>query len=652
MCGIAGIISRAPLDPDAVERVSRMGETLIHRGPDGAGTIEAEQVAITMRRLSIIDLGTGWQPLYNEDRSISLVCNGEIYNYVELREKLRARGHRFQTGSDCETIAHLYEEYGDRCVEHLRGMFAIALWDSRRKRVLLARDRMGEKPLYLSERDGMLIFGSELKTMLSSGDVEFRIDPRAIDLYFHYQWVPEPLTPIAGVRKLPAAHVMTVDLDPWSVQERCYWRMEDAPPLDGDPARLIRAELETISEIVIRSDVPVGIALSGGLDSSAIAVLATRKYPEAMHAFSVGYETGGHTDERADARALAQHLGMPFHEVEVSAREMSEAFSDIIYWRDDPIADMSGYNYFAIARAARERNVPVLLQGQGGDELFWGYWFLHEAVRQSERKARRNGSVVSSLRDYLRLTLPKTRPRRAPLEWAVSLAGLRSSWDNFQRDRLSPRERLVFYNLTPEFQTASRQVSRLYSSRFQQSLGDSTPFDLFTLPQPWPALDILITRLICETYLLENGIAQGDRLSMASSVELRLPLVDYRLVETVIGLRKAHSDLGLSPKAWFRQAIQDVVPEWVRKRPKRGFQPPVRAWNRALFERHGHLLNDGMLAQLGILEGDACRRLAQGPIALLEGVPLSFRALVLEVWCRRFSALAKSTASTSLQPLS
>ncbi|MGB8507357.1 MAG: hypothetical protein WCD76_03050, partial [Pyrinomonadaceae bacterium] len=261
MCGISGIVSRQKVTPEEVSRVAAMSRALIHRGPDGAGEFRAQHVAFAARRLSIIDLEGGAQPLYNEDRSLALVANGEIYNHVELRRRLEALGHRFATGSDCESILHAYAEYGADCVRHLRGMFAFAIWDEARGRVLLARDAMGEKPLYLYERDGSLVFASEMKALLRSGRVPFELDPAAVNLYFHYQYVPEPRTAIKGVRKLNAAHLLVIDVEPWRVEERCYWRMEDAPPIEGDAPALIRDELETVSELVTRADVPVGVAL-------------------------------------------------------------------------------------------------------------------------------------------------------------------------------------------------------------------------------------------------------------------------------------------------------------------------------------------------------------------------------------------------------
>lgn len=635
MCGISGIITSHPLSTKARDQVVRLNAILAHRGPDGSGEFHDIRIALAMRRLSIIDLTSGWQPLYNEDRSLVLIANGEIYNFVELRVQLKARGHCFSTGSDCETILHLYEENGTDCVHQLRGMFAFALWDSRRQCLVLARDRMGEKPLYLYEQDGQLIFASELKALLRSKLVPFELDPVSVNLYLHYQYVPEPKTPIKGLRKLPAAHILTVDVDTWQIKETCYWRMEDAPPISGDPAELIRAELETISELVIRSDVPVGVALSGGLDSSAIAALAHQKYPGTMHAFSVGYSGVPATDERAEAKALADYYRMPYHEADLDITDMVAFFPELVYCRDDPIADISGYGYYALSKLAREHNVPVLLQGQGGDELFWGYPWVRQAVRESLQKSDPGPKDRMALIDYLAPEFPVDWSRKGLWNWGRSLAGLRTGWLRYVRQKLSSPERMIFYDLTPDFQAACNGMNDIYTRTFVESLNGGTAFDLFTLVRPWPKVDILMTRLICQTYLLENGITQGDRLSMASSIELRLPLVDHRLVETVIGLRKFQTDYHLEPKAWFKAALKGILPDWVMTRPKRGFTPPVRAWHRALFAQYGSMLGEGYLVQAGILRHKSARALASGPFPLGAVAPLSFKALVLEMWCRQ-----------------
>ena len=640
MCGISGLISREPVGSREISSVEAMNQALGHRGPDSKGQIQDTHIVLAVRRLRIIDLPGGDQPLYNEDRSLVLIANGEIYNFLELRSELIAQGHQFRTGSDCESIIHLYEQYGSDCVHYLRGMFAFALWDSRRQRLLLARDRMGEKPLYLYERPGQLIFASELKALLKSGLVPFELDPIAINSYFYYFYVPEPATPIAEVRKLSAAHMLTIDVKPWQMQETCYWRMEDAPFLDGDPVERVRAELETTCELAIRSDVPVGIALSGGLDSSAIAALTTQKYPGRIHAFSVGYPGRPRRDERVYAKAVADYLDMPFHEVELPVEDMVTFFPELVYWRDDPIADISGYGYFSVMKLAREHGVPVMMQGQGGDEIFWGYRALRNDAHELRLKAALLRKGKGALIDYLKPKLPDAWSRRDLEDWVKSLAGLRTGWKRFQRHRASPPERMVFSEIEPYLPRTCKELRQVCTGRFLESVDDTSIFELFTLPQWWSQIDVQVTRLICQTYLLENGIAQGDRLSMASSVELRLPLVDYRLVEVVMGLRKTESDFRLPPKAWLKAAVKDLLPEWVMHRPMWGFSPPIHLWHDALFASHGSTLEEGYLVQEGILESAGARELAKGSYPRGNGVPLSFKALVLETWCRKFSHLA------------
>jgi asparagine synthase (glutamine-hydrolysing) len=632
VCGIAGIISAQPLSIDQHEQVVRMNEALVHRGPDGTGTYFGSHATLAMRRLSIIDLTGGWQPLYNEDKSLALIANGEIYNFIELRARLESRGHRFRSNSDVEVVVHLYEEYGERCVEHLRGMFAFALWDERRKCLFLARDRMGEKPLYLYEQDQVLYFASELKALLRTGVIDFQLDPSAVYQYFHFQYVPEPMTLIKGIRKLPAGTTLTISPHPWSLTGSMYWQMEDAPQLNVEPVSAIRAELERVSELIVRSDVPVGVALSGGLDSGALAALAARAYPGRLTAFTVGYEGRPRYDERLEAKAMADYLEIPLHEVEIKTEDMVAAFPSLVFRTDDPIADIASYGYDAVMNAARAHDVPVMLAGQGGDELFWGYPWMTEALSQTIRKARWQSEGRPELTQYIGLKLPSTKSRWDLVDWCWSGAGLRSSYRQFLRDRQNPKDRIVFFEHSPWFRVVRDAIPSILTDRFRNSIYEMELWKPFAFPHPWPSPDILFTRLICDTYLLGNGIAQGDRLSMASSVELRLPLVDYRLVETVIGLRKAHPDHALPPKAWFKQAVKDLVPDWLLHRPKRGFQPPGREWMQGVKARYGHTLEDGLLVQHSILRPEVARAMLTqspgDPLALL-----TFTALVLEYWC-------------------
>ncbi|XAT72672.1 asparagine synthase (glutamine-hydrolyzing) [Rhodopseudomonas sp. P1] len=614
---------------DDADLLDRMLGAMVHRGPDGQGTYLGDRAAIGMRRLSIIDLTGGWQPLYNEDKSLALVANGEIYNFVELTQELIARGHRFSTHSDCEVILHLYEEEQENCLRHLRGMFAFALVDIKRGTVFIARDRMGEKPLYLHETQDSLLFASEMKSLLSSGRVPFELDPGSVNDYFHYQYVPEPRTPLRAVRKLPRAHYLKVDLASWKVEQHKYWDMEDAPPVEGDPSELVRAELEKISELLIRADVPVGVALSGGLDSSAIAALAARKYPGTMHAFSVGYPGRPPNDERNNAKALADLLGMPFHEIELTTPELVAHFEQMNFERDDPIADISGFGYYSVNKAARAQGIPVLLQGQGGDEIFWGYEWVKDAALATDNMQNPGSQRREpfNLKRFVKTSLRRLSGAHRPAPASVPKAA---------------GHRPIFHELAPDFRMALTDLRSNFTGRFIEQLGSASAYDFFTFDKPWKQSDILITRLISDTYLLENGIAQGDRLSMTNSVELRLPFVDYKLVELVIGLRKTHAsdpDYLRFPKPWLRGAMQGILPEFIIDRPKQGFAPPLMEWHNALFKAYGHYLDGGYLVQSGVLTEQAGAELSAGPFPRGAIAPISFKALVLEIWCREMTKL-------------
>ncbi len=645
MCGIAGLVSRAPLTREDLARIARVQDGLAHRGPDGGGQFQHRHVALAMRRLSIIDLATGWQPLYNEDQSLAIVANGEIYNYIELRQTLQGQGHIFKTLSDIEVIPHLYEEYGMEFVHHLRGMFAFALWDQPRQRLIIGRDRMGEKPLYLFETPNMLLFASEMKGLLASGLVPFELDPAAVNQFLHYQWVPEPKTILKHVTKLPAAHLLTIDVPPWRFERRPYWSIANIPSLEGNPAELIRKELETVADIVIRSDVPVGIALSGGLDSSALAALASKRYPGTMEAFSVGYEGHPRQDERAMAKELADHLKMPLHDIEVRIEDMVEFFPELNYWRDDPIADIAGHGYYALAKAARTKNVPVLLLGQGGDELFWGYPWVQALVSelQASEATPRNPTLsqprrtgVSSLRHFL----PQGTSRAQLVEYANRMGGALYGWKPLRSQNSIGT--MDFYGRHTPYLMSQFLAKEVFSSTFLDAiLADSSPRLFSTAPGPLsPQLRAM--SFLFSGYLRENGLAQADRLAAASSVELRVPLVDARLVELVVGLRKTIDDSQLSPKIWFKEAIRGLLPTWVLNRPKRGFNPPVLRWTRALQHKYSQDLLSGYLVTNGILSAPAAYRFTTAKSPLSPWLGLCYSMLVLEWWCRRMSSIGQS----------
>jgi asparagine synthase (glutamine-hydrolysing) len=615
----------------------RMADAIRHRGPDGEGFAVGERAAIGMRRLSIIDAEGGWQPLWNEDRTIAIVANGEIYNFLELRNDLEARGHRFSSGSDCETIVHLYEDHGEECVHMLRGMFAFAIIDQRSETMLLGRDRMGEKPLLVADQGDATIFCSELSGLVGSGAVPFEIDVGAINLFMHWGFIPEPQSPVAGTRKLPAGSLLRIDLRTGKRSERVYWRMEDAPPVDGDPVELIRNEIRRIGEITMRSDVPIGVGLSAGIDSSAIAVLAKVHASQPVSAFSVGYEGATWQDETRLAQEFAKYLGLPFNKVTLSVDRIVREFPEVCIRRDEPIVDIAGSSMFALMRLARDHDVPVLLSGQGGDELFWGYQWARDAVMASERKARRLRGDAGLL-EYLRLAVP-------PLSlfgianWLESGAGLGAGFSRWRVDGKNSPSQLVFWDSRWEYRAAARRARSVFGDRL---LGSTvSPAFPFTDSRFWEDIPGSVTERLCSTYLRSNGLTQTDRLSMSCSVEGRVPFVDHRLVELVFGLRKSRSDFGLGPKAWLKAAFRDTVPEAVFRRRKRGFSPPWRSWAPALMRAYGADLESGELVTSGLLAPTAPRELRSAFDFLGRPTSLAFESLVLEQWARGFRAKAR-----------
>ncbi|MHC4891165.1 MAG: asparagine synthase (glutamine-hydrolyzing) [Planctomycetota bacterium] len=565
MCGICGIVSSENLRENDFTLVSAMNDSMAHRGPDDSGQFRDDKVMLAMRRLSIIDLAGGKQPLTNEDNSIVLVANGEIYNYIELRDGLKARGHRFRTGSDCETIVHLYEESGVEFLEKLRGMFALALWDKKNRKLFLARDRIGEKPLYLWQQAGRLIFASELRTLVKALPHNLSLDPAGVDMYMHYQYVPEPTTIVKDVNKLRAGHFLLISPAPWQVISKQYWNIESVTPINhNDPPQRILQELQEVTSLTLRSDVPVGIALSGGMDSNAIAALSKPKYSGDLHAFTVGYEGRPECDETDKARLIAREYGLPFHQIKVSVDDFVRSFQQLVFCSDDPVADIAAYGYFSVMKEARKHDVPVMLTGFGGDELFWGYPWVVEAMIENTKK-------MSLLGDS-----PEVRARLA-------------------------RE-MTFYERHYDFKTAEQILPMLYTSSFTADIPPQNSFKPFRINEPYDSLSVRICRALLDTWLVSNCIVLGDRLSMASSVELRLPLLDYKLVELVMGLRKTYkTDHTLEPKIWLKEAVRNILPERVMNYPKRGFTPPVHQWISAAVERYGHLLTDGCLVESSAL---------------------------------------------------
>jgi len=637
MCGIFGIATAGPIQQEDRVMLRRLSEATAHRGPDGEGSIGEAHALIGMRRLAIIDIAGGTQPIWNESQDQCVLVNGEIYNHVELRADLEQRGHSFKTRSDCETVLHAVEEWGMMGLRELRGMFAAAHFDLKRSLVTLIRDRVGEKPLYIAQSDGRIIFASELRALIAAHAVRLELDVAALGQYLHFGFIPEPRTAICGVSKLPAGHLLQIRLVPWSVTMQRWWNMEDAPPVDADPAGALLGVLEDLAPLITRSDRPVGVALSGGVDSSLVAAMAARQMKDRLTAFSIGYEGRAWQDETAMAAQFARKLGIRHHVMRLAVSEVVNGFPSLCLRRDEPIADIAGSGYDAVFCAARDADIPVILMGHGGDELFWGYKWMRDAIRRCELRLKvRSGEARVS--DYLRIQPPPVS-WTGFLSWVTDGAGLVTQLREWGEDQKASAEYLPPWDPARSFGLAHAFGEQRFRDWRSSSCDDARAVFRHQLGSTRP--DLALTQLVFETFNAVNGIAQADRLSMSHGVECRLPLCDYRFVETVIGLRKLRSDHHLAPKAWLRDAAKGLVPEFVFARRKRGFTPPWKLWYRELFRRFGASLNDGVLVQMGLVPRGSLWQ-SGGAVDLLgRPKPFAIHLLVLEMWAQGMRGLAE-----------
>lgn len=623
MCGIAGIVVRD--GKPSLTALEAMQSALRHRGPDSKGQHVDGRGALAHTRLSIIDLDGGQQPFFSPGRDQCLIANGEIYNFQTVRDGLARDGYPFTSRSDCEVILPLYDQHQENCVEHLRGMFAFALWDGAKNKLLLGRDRMGEKPLYYAFTDKELVFASELRALLASGLIEPQLDDRQIARFFRYQYVPEPFTPFRGIHKLAPGSTLLLDADGWTIEQNKYWSAWDAPPIEGDPKTELRRVLEDAVQTSLISDVPLGLSLSGGIDSSILACLMKAYTDKPVHAISIGYPDAAQVDERPDAKQLADRLGIQFHDVELSDSQMIESFEDVVTSRDDPIADISGYNYFAIMQAARAQGLKVMLQGHGIDELCWGYPWMREALMWNEG-------------------------RRPPVDVSVapSLRGKLAAAARYLRNRMKPfPKEFYLFEQQPFSAWVTQNAKDLFTTEFVERSGWGKISAAAEYGLQNERADLEVTRLVVDYYLLENGIAQGDRLSMAHSVEMRLPFVDHKFVETVVGLRKAQRDDHLPMKYWIKESVRDLLGDTILDRPKRGFEPPVRRWQDSLRAEFGNNLKDGLLVEHGILSAEMAKRFTEPSIRNSAEATVSRMAIILETWLRgvKYHAASKEQRS-------
>jgi asparagine synthase (glutamine-hydrolysing) len=570
VCGIVGLfnLNNAPIEDLVV--TTRMTSNLIHRGPDDEGFLKDGPLAFGFRRLSIIDLEGGHQPVANETNAVWAMLNGEIYNFVELRDELLARGHQFRTKSDTEVIVHAYESFGLDFVEKLRGMFAIALWDSRKRRLFLARDRLGKKPLFWSINRGQLAFASEIKALLPWPSLDRTLDPEAIHDYLSFLSVPAPKSIFKKVRKLPPAHFLVADATTGGLETKRYWELRHQPDRSRPRSHFVERLRELLEESVrlrLRSDVPLGALLSGGLDSTAVVGLMTR-YAKAgaVKTFSMGFQDP-RFDETDFARMAARAFGTD-HSEEVVGPVNTNLVKRIAWFLDEPFADASAIPTYLVSRIARQQ-VTVALSGDGGDELFAGYPRYRYA-----RWLRRLAYVPQSLRAGLSKLSQEVSRRLTPTN-AENLRRLKKALD---LAGLSDAERMMA--LLSYFDEGDKRF--IYHDDFVGGLNGYSSLSQITSRLEKlnecgnPIVAFMANDL--ETNLADDALVKVDRMSMACSLEVRSPLLDHKLVEFVSTIPLEYKLRGASTKVIFKQALHDVLPVDIARRGKRGFDVPFGSW--------------------------------------------------------------------------
>ncbi|MCL6554482.1 MAG: asparagine synthase (glutamine-hydrolyzing) [Firmicutes bacterium] len=588
MCGICGeLITVRPgaaagaLPPPDGRLVARMCARLAHRGPDDQGLAIVGRAALGMRRLAVIDLAGGHQPLANEDGTVWVVLNGELYNYRALRRELARRGHRFRTQSDTEVLVHLYEELGERLVEPLRGMFAFALWDARRERLVLARDRLGEKPLLYACLPGRLRFASELGALLADPALPRQVDPLAIHHYLTLQYVPSPHSMLAAVRKLPPAHRLVWERGELRLER--YWAPRPGPRLTLPYRELVagtRARLHEAVRLRLVADVPLGAMLSGGVDSSAVVACMAAAAAEPVRTFTIAFAEGPYS-EAAHARAVARALGTDHHELVLDPALVRDELPAIVARLDEPLADPAAVPLFALARLAR-RHVTVALTGDGGDELFGGYQRY-----AADPLAGLLALVPRPLR--ARLVAPLVQAAAALLRAGQPAPGALPP----ERDLAAALERLVAAAELPPDASVVRWgayfseplKAALYDGLARAAAGAPATVALLAgcaAAAAWPGAGRLDRTLLTDltTYLADGLLMKADRMTMAHGLEARAPLLDHELVEWVARAPEAAKVRGWQTKRLLRDAVRGLVPEPVRRRGKQGFGVPLAGWLR------------------------------------------------------------------------
>lgn len=568
MCGIAGLFEFDQRREIPRDLVHRMNTTLQHRGPDDEGIFVGPGIGLGHRRLSIIDVVGGHQPMTNEDGTVWVLLNGEIYNYPELRRELLSRGHCFATQSDTEAIVHLYEECREECFARLRGMFSVALWDARERKLILARDRVGKKPLFYARDATRILFGSELKALLAADGLSREIDPQALSDYFSFGYIPAPKTIYRSVRKVLPGHYVVASAQ--GLREVCYWdisfgRVETRS--EEEWCELLRHELCEATRIRLMSDVPLGAFLSGGVDSSSIVAMMSHLLRRPVTTCSIGFREQEY-DETSYARQIAAQFKTDHHE-QIVVPSAIEAVQKLAWHFDEPFADSSAIPTYYVSWIARQ-HVTVALGGDGGDESFAGY--RRYIFDHFENRLR--GMFPAGLRRHLFGPLGRLYPA---LAWAPRVFRAKATFQSLSRTALEG-----YFNSVSIFRPDEKR--RLFAADLRKNLRDYDSLDVFRHYYDRADTDDLLSRiqyLDIKTYLTDDILTKVDRASMAVSLEVRAPLLDHHLMERVAAMP---SDLKLrrgTGKYIFKKAMASLLPSEVLHRSKQGFAIPLDRWFRS-----------------------------------------------------------------------
>lgn len=604
-----------------------MCDTIIHRGPNSEGLWTDDTVALGMRRLSVIDLHTGDQPVFNGDKSVIVMMNGELYNYREVREELEKKGHKFVTKSDTEILPHLYDEYGEDLLEHVNGMYAFSLWDSRRKKLIIARDRFGEKPLYYGVFDGKLIWASEPKAILAHPSVNAELDLDAMRHYLSYDYVPAPLSIYKGIKKLPAAHILTVENG--EVRTRRYWNLSwnknGRVRSLADSAGELRELLSDAVRMRLVADVPLGVLLSGGVDSSTIAAFATQHSAETVQTFSIGF-TEDSFDESKYARQVAKHLGTDHHEEMLSVAKAAELIGDIGKWLDEPLSDGSLIPTFLLARFVR-KHVTVALGGDGGDELFAGYP-MYYGHRVAKMYSAVPGFIRSGLIEPVVRSLPVST-KNLSFEYRAKRFVRSSNYDTVTRHHswfgsFTPDEQHQL--LTPD--VLSRSEGDIYSGAREMLKGMSSVDEIEQMQH----LDI-------NFYMAEDILTKVDRASMSVSLETRAPFLDPRIAQFAASIPLEYKLKGSRGKHILKKAVEDLLPAGILERKKKGFGIPIAEWLKGSLNPLMHdLLNEKRLRQQGLFDPEFVGKLiAEHEQGTASHHKQLWTLLVFQLWQNNFA---------------